>query len=148
MNRRTMLMLAMFAFGLVSGYALSGIRQSMQARKTVAAKKADSSAGVGKLSKKLNLSQQQKAQLADILLTRKRDIQALRSDFRPRYVALRETMKQEIQTVLDEQQKARFQSMTEQAEKNYPWMQDGGLQPAATQQDNSSRPYDGDKSAI
>jgi hypothetical protein len=148
MNRRNALMLLMFFFGIVAGYALSGIQHALAARKLAMAKKAGAAAGMAKLSRKLHLSQQQNAQLAGILQTRKRDIQALKSDFRPRYVALRETMKQEIQTVLDEDQKARFESMTEQAEKNYPWMQDGGLEPATTQQDNSSRPYDGANSAI
>jgi len=138
MRRRTIFFALAFAMGSLFGYAVNGIQHAAKARLVASAKKtADPAVGVSKLGKKLKLSPKQSEQIASIVGSRQRDIQELKSEFRPKYAALRETMKQEIRTVLDEQQKMRFQSMTEQAEKNYPWLRE-----VPAQQDDSSRPVE------
>jgi len=136
MRRRTVFFALAFALGTLFGYAVNGIQRAAQARLVASSKKAaDPAVGVRKLGKKLKLSHKQSVAIANIVGSRQRDIQELKSEFRPKYAALRETMKQEIRTVLDEQQKMRFQTMTEQAEKNYPWMRE-----IPAQRDDSSRP--------
>jgi len=138
MRRRGLLFALIFALGAVSGYSINSIRQQLRAKHVAAARKtADSAASIGRLTKKLHLSAKQRTEIAKIINARRRDVQALKSDFRPRYAVIRRSTKQDIQTVLDEQQKSRFRLMTEQAEKNYPWMQ---AEEAAPPQDDSSRP--------
>ncbi|MFA5162708.1 MAG: hypothetical protein WC421_10730 [Elusimicrobiales bacterium] len=140
MRRRAIIVALAFAMGAVFGFSVNGIQRAAKGRLEASAKKtADSSASVRKLGKKLNLSPKQRVEIAKIVDNRQRDIQELKSEFRPKYATLRETMKQEIGAVLDEQQKTRFKSMTEQAENSYPWLREVPARPTPLE-DGYSRP--------
>jgi len=133
MRKRGWLLLVIFAMGIVSGYGIGQIERRMATAHRKKAAAPASNPGIQKLSKKLRLSKRQKESIKHIVDVKRRDLQNLQAEFRPKYIAIRETVKQDIQTVLDEQQKQQFKSMTEKAEQNLPSLQ---------QQNNPQEPSD------
>jgi hypothetical protein len=68
-------------------------------------------------TRELHLTTAQQAQLAQILDKHKQSMDALRGEIRPKFKALRESMRQEIRLILDEKQKVEFDRMVEKREK-------------------------------
>lgn len=106
--------LLVFALGVLSGYSIAQIHtQAALMQKTGKA----TVKTINKLAKTLNLSSQQKATVKKILKDNHKDVQDLKAEFGSRYLNIRESVKQNIQTVLNEQQKERFRAITQKADE-------------------------------
>lgn len=117
MKKQTLAGLIIFCMGMVSGYGLSRINFYA---KTKRGGKPGTHAAVQKLGKRLSLSRGQKESIRRILDSRKKDIQDLGAAVLPRYNLIRETVRQDIQTVLDENQRKQFGEMLQEAELKSP----------------------------
>lgn len=113
--RRTYLLGALiFLFGGIAGYAVA--RAQIRFVKASQPPQMAAKAELSKMGKKLKLSRQQKESLKAIINKNEASIQSLKNEFRPRYVALREGMKEEIKTVLNQEQQQKFSLMTSRVE--------------------------------
>ncbi len=66
-----------------------------------------------RFSEKLDLTEEQKRKLSQILDKYKIEMEKLRKDAGPKFKELRNSMKEEIKTILNDQQKDKFIKMTE-----------------------------------
>jgi|GEM_PF-6393263 len=114
MRRKYILGALIFLFGGIAGYAVA--RTQLKFVKVSQPPQMAAKAELSKMGKKLKLSRQQKESLKAIINKNEASIQSLKNEFRPRYVALREGMKEEIKTVLNQEQQQKFSLMTSRVE--------------------------------
>lgn len=70
-----------------------------------------------RFSKNLNLTEEQREKLSQILDKHKEAMEKLRKDIRPKFEELRNSMKEEIKSIFNDKQKEKFDRMTEEREK-------------------------------
>lgn len=126
--------LLVFTLGVLSGYSIARIHThsaiSYKTGKTAAKT-------INKLAQTLGLSTQQKATVKKILKDNHKDVQSLKTEFGSRYLNIRESVKRDIQTVLNDQQKERFRAITQKAdEKLLKTMQSGIMDESSDSESN------------
>ena len=76
-------------------------------------------ARVKHLSRKLNLTPEQKSQVVAIIKAKHKKIMALKNEFKPRFKAIRNSTREEIQNLLTPEQKKKFNSMHKEKQAHF-----------------------------
>lgn len=120
MRKRHIAAAAIFAMGIISGFCLAKIHQHFTAKERKESVVSAADRNLHRLSKRLGLSKTQKDSVKRILSAKRRDIINLKAEFRPKYMAIRNSAQEDIRGILDKQQQRQFSTITETAEREFP----------------------------
>jgi len=124
--KKKLLIALIFLLGIVAGYSLAMINQGLR-KSPVNRDAAALQSGVNKLEAKLNLTPVQKKSIHKILRHRRKDVAHLKKEFRPKYLAIRKDLEQDIHAVLTPAQRESFDALSRQAEMRESWVKDTAL---------------------
>jgi len=124
--KKRFLVAVVFLLGAMAGYSLAMIKQGIKklpANRDAAVLQS----GVNKLEARLKLTPGQKSSIHKILRHRRTDVAHLKKEFRPKYLAIRKDLEQDIHSVLTPEQRTSFDALSRQAEQREGWIKDTAL---------------------